>query len=774
MTRTSFKVFNQLVAMFLVALMAAAIMPTRAAASTPVDWSGSTASVTGGEITVLNTQQLEDAINNLGPAANVTIRLGADITHNAPIIIPADANITLTSDATPRTLTRGGFIAAANRLIDVAGTLTLEDITIDGASIPVNSAIVNVLPSGNLIMNTGATIQNGSNSDWMEAGGVTVYGSFIINNGTITGNEGDAGGVFIDNNATFTINGGTITGNTATFVGGGVHVNTDAVFIMNGGGINNNDGSLGGGGVFIRGDGSFTLNSGTITGNTANGGGGVFVESTGTFTMTGGSINSNTAAVSGGGVVVEVDAIFTLGGPSIISGNLLGASPSNLLLEDGALIIMGTGFDTPGANMVIGISTDTPSGVIVQSGALTYHPLLFTVNEPPAHTVAWNTGGQLIITPNANTRTITYNSNTGGGPLVINTIVSGANYPIGANTFIAPAGHNFAGWNTAPDGTGTPHPAGTTINNVTANTTLYAQWMAAHASPTPATPAPSTPTPRPSPTPSPSPTPTPPPALPYIWVELSQGLTTTLETLLGPSFGSLEININSYAPDTAAGIVVTDISFSVEDEAVNTTLNSQLPGILQEPDYYYTIFANLSAFVPTGINYHRIVALQEGILLGGGISQPGMVFSVNVNTTGTFEIAYIATLRRLVLSLDSLTITDLAGNIPNRTMDIRPIVQNNRTLVPLRFIAEALGAEVDWTPASAGRPLIVHMTQGSQTLNIPIREITPELAALGMDVPAQIMNGRTLVPLRFISEFFGAVVSWDAATRGIEIIYCYR
>ena len=82
----------------------------------------------------------------------------------------------------------------------------------------------------------------------------------------------------------------------------------------------------------------------------------------------------------------------------------------------------------------------------------------------------------------------------------------------------------------------------------------------------------------------------------------------------------------------------------------------------------------------------------------------------------------------------------------------------------------ALGAEVDWTNATADRPLTVHLTANGRTLDFAIGEITPELAVLGMDVPAQLMNDRTMVPLRFISEFFGAVVTWDDATRIVEII----
>ena len=124
----------------------------------------------------------------------------------------------------------------------------------------------------------------------------------------------------------------------------------------------------------------------------------------------------------------------------------------------------------------------------------------------------------------------------------------------------------------------------------------------------------------------------------------------------------------------------------------------------------------------------------------------------------------------LALQLDSPVIFDLAENAPTQHMDVLPIIQNGRTLIPVRFVAESLGAEVNWTPATESRPLTVFLTLDGQNLSFAIGEVTPELAALGMDVPAQLADGRTMVPLRFISEFFGAVVTWDAETRSIEII----
>jgi len=246
--------------------------------------------------------------------------------------------------------------------------------------------------------------------------------------------------------------------------------------------------------------------------------------------------------------------------------------------------------------------------------------------------------------------------------------------------------------------------------------------------------------------------------MPYIWVEPSDALVAEWRESLGGRFDDLEIIVQPFLLENMDGeFVSADISFVVGNE------------LLSGFAAYYTIFADLEGFVAAGQNYHRIVALQDGTMLGGGISQPGMIFAATATEPGIFTVAYIENLRRLSLNVASPNIIDLAGNIPPQAMDVLPVIQDGRTLIPIRFVAQALGAAVDWTPATADRPLTIHIILSGQTLSFGIGEITPGLAALGMDVPAQMINSRTMVPLRFVSEFFGAVVNWDAETMGIEI-----
>ncbi|MHB8918480.1 MAG: stalk domain-containing protein [Desulfocucumaceae bacterium] len=100
-------------------------------------------------------------------------------------------------------------------------------------------------------------------------------------------------------------------------------------------------------------------------------------------------------------------------------------------------------------------------------------------------------------------------------------------------------------------------------------------------------------------------------------------------------------------------------------------------------------------------------------------------------------------------------------------MDVPPAIVNERTLVPLRAIFEALGAEVSWDQGTE----TVTGTRGSTTVILKINR--PEAMVNGsarkLDVPPQIMEGRTMVPARFIAESLGSRVDWDGDSRTVIV-----
>jgi hypothetical protein len=120
----------------------------------------------------------------------------------------------------------------------------------------------------------------------------------------------------------------------------------------------------------------------------------------------------------------------------------------------------------------------------------------------------------------------------------------------------------------------------------------------------------------------------------------------------------------------------------------------------------------------------------------------------------------------LTIRLTANATTAMVGD-EERSLDAPPIIVNGVTFVPLRFIGEALGADVTWNDALR----VVFLGKGSSRVQLSIGSklaiIDGRITQL-LEAP-RIQNGRTMVPLRFISEAFGADVTWDQATKAVTV-----
>jgi len=101
-------------------------------------------------------------------------------------------------------------------------------------------------------------------------------------------------------------------------------------------------------------------------------------------------------------------------------------------------------------------------------------------------------------------------------------------------------------------------------------------------------------------------------------------------------------------------------------------------------------------------------------------------------------------------------------------LEVPPYLLEGRTLVPLRAIFEALGADVIWDPEFQ----TIYAQKDDVAVGLMIgsnRMFRNGISSL-IDVAPVIVGGRTLVPTRLIAESFGATVNWDPETRTVEII----
>lgn len=100
-------------------------------------------------------------------------------------------------------------------------------------------------------------------------------------------------------------------------------------------------------------------------------------------------------------------------------------------------------------------------------------------------------------------------------------------------------------------------------------------------------------------------------------------------------------------------------------------------------------------------------------------------------------------------------------------LDAPPVIQSGRTLVPVRFISEQMGAKVTWD----GVKKQVTIVQGSKTIILTINssKVLVNGKSATIDVPAKIINDRTMVPVRFVSEQLGYNVEWVAESKKVVI-----
>ncbi len=111
--------------------------------------------------------------------------------------------------------------------------------------------------------------------------------------------------------------------------------------------------------------------------------------------------------------------------------------------------------------------------------------------------------------------------------------------------------------------------------------------------------------------------------------------------------------------------------------------------------------------------------------------------------------------------------------------DQKPVIKDDRTLVPARAVFEQMGASVDWDAdtrtvyiESSDHIIRIYITIDSAQMKVETFTTsiyTPEESNVTLDVPAQIINDRTMVPLRAISEALKCDVAYEDATKEVII-----
>ena len=132
-------------------------------------------------------------------------------------------------------------------------------------------------------------------------------------------------------------------------------------------------------------------------------------------------------------------------------------------------------------------------------------------------------------------------------------------------------------------------------------------------------------------------------------------------------------------------------------------------------------------------------------------------------------VVMVASLFCVTVFADGINVTI---NDKAQTYDVMPVIDNGRTLVPMRGIFEALGADILWDDATK----TVTGTKDGTKITLQIGNTLAKVNDndVTLDVAAKIIEGRTMVPVRFISEALGCNVDWNGDTKTVIINSGYR
>jgi len=120
----------------------------------------------------------------------------------------------------------------------------------------------------------------------------------------------------------------------------------------------------------------------------------------------------------------------------------------------------------------------------------------------------------------------------------------------------------------------------------------------------------------------------------------------------------------------------------------------------------------------------------------------------------------------------------VGGSKQQIRLDVPPTIVNGRTMVPLRFLAETFGAQIEWFAEEEEIQITYHDVfvqlwlhrKNGRMFDAMVQKGNDLPTTIVLDTPPAIIQGRTMVPLRFIAETFGAKVEWNDATQTIVLM----
>jgi uncharacterized repeat protein (TIGR02543 family) len=153
--------------------------------------------------------------------------------------------------------------------------------------------------------------------------------------------------------------------------------------------------------------------------------------------------------------------------------------------------------------------------------------------------------------------------------------------------------------------------------------------------------------------------------------------------------------------------------------------------------------------------------------LSGTTNPVAITMDANKTVTATFTLN---TQREIELTIGSSTMYVDGSPV---VLEAAPIILNSRTLLPIRAVVEATGGTIAWEASTQNVTIVRKDTTLELWIGSGEANLNGQLVSIDSDpmVIPIIMNGRTLLPLRFVAEALALDIQWDAAVQKITITY---
>ncbi|MBP7732330.1 MAG: copper amine oxidase N-terminal domain-containing protein [Caldisericia bacterium] len=226
-------------------------------------------------------------------------------------------------------------------------------------------------------------------------------------------------------------------------------------------------------------------------------------------------------------------------------------------------------------------------------------------------------------------------------------------------------------------------------------------------------------------------------------------------------------------------VVSTDASGNKTEKYATIEMDNVPPEIMIDdiPEIVDQIDVKIKGRVEPG---SKVMINQVDALVINDLFQAEIPVQVGKNTVTIIAMDKVGNVSQKTFEVINWHKTTIAMLVGNKTMIVdesitelqeAPYISGGRTMVPIRAISEAFKAKVEWLPEDKSVSITMEDGRGKIFILMRIGSKTAFVnqEPVALDVPPEIKNGKTFVPLRFIAENFGAEVVYKAEDKSIAI-----